>query len=153
MYSRQEATQLKKEFWKVFGQYMSPIPSSEGEKINWINYKTGVKGFYFRIDVTQETATIAIELVHPLKEKRQYFFNQLLALKNQFDQILQEEWTWREEVRDENQKTISRIYKQKEGVSILRKEDWPALISFFKPRMIALDEFWNLVKYGFEGWQ
>jgi hypothetical protein len=38
-------------------------------------------------------------------------------------------------------------------VSILQKNDWPALISFFKTRIIALDEFWSSVKYDFEGWQ
>jgi hypothetical protein len=37
-----------------------------------------------------------------------------------------------------------------EGVSIFNKEDWPKLISFFKPRIVALDEFWNMVKYSFE---
>jgi len=28
--------------------------------------------------------------------------------------------------------------------------DWPAMISFLKPRVIALDQFWNLVKEEFE---
>jgi hypothetical protein len=40
MYPRNEAAQLKKEFWTVFGQYMAPVLSSEGEKISWGNYKT-----------------------------------------------------------------------------------------------------------------
>ena len=49
MFSKQHASQLRKEFWTVFGQYMSPINSYEGEKINWINYKTGVKGLQFKM--------------------------------------------------------------------------------------------------------
>jgi len=44
MFSRKELAQSRKEFWMIFGQYMSPVLSSEDEKINWINYKSGVKG-------------------------------------------------------------------------------------------------------------
>jgi hypothetical protein len=66
---------------------------------------------------------------------------------------LQEEWTWLLHTRDEQQKIVSKIYTEKAGVSIFRKEDWPELISFFKPRMIALDEAWNKIKYGFAEWQ
>ncbi len=36
------------------------------------------------------------------------------------------------------------------GVSIFNKEDWPQLISFFKQRIIALDQFWSTARYGFE---
>ncbi|RYZ23162.1 MAG: DUF4268 domain-containing protein, partial [Chitinophagaceae bacterium] len=33
---------------------------------------------------------------------------------------------------------------------IFRREDWPELISFFKPRIVALDAFWSEAKYFFE---
>jgi hypothetical protein len=48
---------------------------------------------------------------------------------------------------------VSKVYKEKKGGNILKREDWPSLISFFKLRIMKLDEFWNSVKYGFEGWQ
>jgi hypothetical protein len=51
MFSKQETAQLRKEFWTVFGQYMSPILSAAGEKISWINYKTGVKGVQFKMEL------------------------------------------------------------------------------------------------------
>ena len=35
MYSREEVKKLKEEFWTSFGQFMSPIPSADMEKINW----------------------------------------------------------------------------------------------------------------------
>ena len=153
MFSKQEAAQLRKEFWTVFGQYMSPISSSEGEKINWINYKTGVKGVQFKMEANAGGAFIAIELIQSDKGKQQFFFEQLIQQKNIFQNILQEEWTWLLHTHDEYGKMISRIYKEKKKVTILKKEDWPTLISFFKPRIIRLDEFWNSVKYGFEKWQ
>jgi hypothetical protein len=42
------------------------------------------------------------------------------------------------------------IYTTMEGKSIFKQEDWPDLISFFKPRLMALDEFWCDAQYGFE---
>ena len=152
MFSKQEATQLRKEFWTSLGQYLSPIPSSEGEKINWINYKTGVKGLQFKMDADREKAFIGIVVNQPDKEMHSEIFNQLLEVKTILQSELQEEWIWQPQL-DEEGKLISKIYKEKTGVNVLKKEDWPELISFFKPRMIALDRFWNMVKYGFEGWQ
>ena len=64
--------------------------------------------------------------------------------------ILQEEWQWQLKLPGENNKTISRISKTLSPANIYRKEDWPLIISFFKPRIIALDLFWNAVKYSFE---
>jgi hypothetical protein len=51
---------------------------------------------------------------------------------------------------DENGRLISKIFTEKNNLSIFKKADWPSLISFFKPRIIALDEFWSSAKYGFE---
>jgi hypothetical protein len=153
MFSKQEATQLRKEFWTVFGQYMSPITSSEGERVNWINYKTGLKGLQFKMDAGQTTASIGIILTQPDIIQQQLIFEQLKQSKIILHKALQEEWTWLLHTRDEQQKIVSKIYTEKAGVSIFRKEDWPELISFFKPRMIALDEAWNKIKYGFAEWQ
>ncbi len=50
MFSKQDASKLKKEFWTAFGRYMKPVLSADGEKINWINYKTGEKDIVFKMD-------------------------------------------------------------------------------------------------------
>ena len=150
MYSRQEASQLRQEFWTTFGQYLSPVLSAEEEKVNWTNYKTGEKNIAFRMHADNTKAIIAIELNHKDKDIQQIYFEQFLQFKNLFDEALKEEWTWQLHSYDEHGKLISRIYKEKNGVSIFQKQDWPGLISFFKPRIIALDEFWASVKYSFE---
>jgi len=150
MYSRQEASQLKQEFWTAFGQYMTPVLNTEGEKINWINYKTGEKDIYFKMEADNKSASISIELTHKDASIRQIYFEQLAQLKNLLNEALQEEWNWLGQTHDENGKQISRIYTELTDVNIFRKEDWPALISFFKPRIIALDEFWSSAKYSFE---
>ena len=150
MYTKDEASQLRQAFWTSFGQYISPQLSSEGLRVNWINYKTGLKYVYFKMDADKRAATITIELTHPDAGIQELFFEQFAEFKNILHSYLDEEWEWELHHRDEEGKIISRIYKQRTGVSIFNKNDWPALISFFKPRIIALDEFWNDVKDGFE---
>jgi Zn-dependent metalloprotease len=149
MYSRQEMARLRESFWTSFGQYMAPVPSAAGQKINWVNYKTGVKDLYVKMQAAQESASIAIVLTHAQPEKQASIYDQLLQLKNLLRDALQEEWQWQQQVKDENNKTISAVYTSINGVNIYRKEDWPAIISFFKPRMVALDAFWTEVKEGF----
>ena len=60
MYSKKEISLTRQEFWTAFGQYMAPIPSAGGEKINWINYKTGVKHIYFKMEADQKFASIGL---------------------------------------------------------------------------------------------
>jgi hypothetical protein len=150
MYSKEQASQLRQAFWTAFGQYMGPVLSAEGLRTNWVNYKTGVKHIFFRMQADNKVASISIEITHPDKELQQLFFEQFATYKNVFHSTLNEAWEWQLHTTNEYGKTISRIYKEISPVSIYQKEDWPKLISFFKPRIIAMDEFWSDARYAFE---
>ena len=150
MFSRQEVSQLKKEFWTAFGQYMKPVPFAEGEKNNWINYKTGEKDIAFKMDAHDKEATIAIEITHADEGLQQLHFEQFSALGHLLPKSIEEEWNWQLHATDDNGKTMSKIYTSHQNVRILNRADWPALISFFKPRIMALDRFWSEAKYAFE---
>ena len=150
MYSRQEASLLRQEFWTAFGQYMLPVQSAEGEKVNWINYKTGEKFISFRMDADHKQALISIEMNHKDEGIRSLHFEQFRQFRKLLESELNETWTWEPAFMNAHGQTISRIYARQEDVSIFQKNDWPKLISFFKPRIIALDAFWSQVKYSFE---
>ncbi len=150
MYPKQQASQLRQEFWTAFGRYMAPVASAEGEKVNWINYKTGEKNIHFRMDAGHRSASVAIELTHSDRSVQQLYYEHFKQLMHVLDKELGEPWEWRMHITDEHGRAVSRIYKEIEDVSLFRTEDWPQLISFFKQRIIALDSFWSKVKYGFE---
>jgi hypothetical protein len=151
MYTREQASQIRQSFWTTFGQYMVPIPSSEGVKVNWINYATGLKHVYFRMHAAKKEASIGIELTHPDKDIQEIFFEQFIELRPILHECVGEEWQWLLHTSDEHGKTISRIYKEIKSVNVFNQNDWPELISFFKPRIIALDDFWIGAQYSFEG--
>lgn len=150
MFSKQEASQLKKDFWTVFGNYMKPVPSAGGEKVHWLNYKTGEKNIFFRMDATKESAIISIELTHSDPGMQALYFEQFLMNKQLLKNETGEEWNWQLHTINAEGRIITRIYKSLSGVNIFNRAQWPQIISFLKPRIIALDNFWAVAKWGFE---
>jgi hypothetical protein len=146
MYSRQQASQIRKTFWTRFGQYMRPLPGASGEAVNWLNYKTGIRHVYFRMDVTNNEAIISIELKHPDPADQDIYFQKLQNVRNILEETVGEKWQWLPHQTDEDGAAVSRITTALPGVNIFNEADWPAIISFLKPRILALDEFWEMVK-------
>lgn len=150
MYSKEEAFQKKKDFWVSYGGYMKLQMNAEGERINWINYKTGVKGIYFRTNVNRKFAEVMIQVDHPDPDFRQMIWEQLEEYEIVLQGYLGEDWIWTAQDFDDDGKEISTIKIRLENVSIFRDTDWPTIITFLKERMINLDEFWCDHKESFE---
>jgi hypothetical protein len=150
MFTREEASRIRHEFWTTFGKYMSPILSSEGVRINWANYHTGIKEVYFRMDAGLKSAAIYISMEHRDPASQELYFEQFKVFKNLLHATLQEEWDWQLHTPGVDGKILSKISKETLGVSVLNRNHWPDLISFFKPRIILLDTFWENAKYSFE---
>ena len=106
MYSKQEAAQLKQEFWTALGQYLSPIFSAEGEKVNWVNYKTGEKDIHFRMHADNKKAAIGIELTHKDAGIQQLYFEQFSELRKFLEEATGEEWQWRLHATDDHGRTV-----------------------------------------------
>ena len=44
---------------------MQPVPGQMAAKGEWVNYKTGIRYLYFRMDADNKKASVAIEIAHP----------------------------------------------------------------------------------------
>ena len=141
MYSKQEASQVRQRFWTGFGQYMAPVPSAEGTRINWINYKTGIRDVNIKMDATTSEAYIAIILAQKDPERQNVFFNQMILWKPGFEEIMKEEWIWEKDANIDGRK-VCRIYKTLPDVNVFNKDDWPRIITFLKDRIIRFDTYW-----------
>lgn len=98
----------------------------------------------------REFASIGIEIGHADEELQELYFDQFLQFRKMLESILGEEWDWKLLDQNEFGQPVSRIEKILPNVNVMNTDDWPAIISFLKPRIIALDEFWENVKPGFE---
>lgn len=141
MFSRKEASVIKEKFWTSFGQYLLPVPAASGSKVNWINYKTGVKHIRFTMDANNENAVVQIEISHPDAEMRQRFFQLFETLKTELEAETGTAWEWHP-VLEKDGRDLAIISSKLEDVNILNIQHWPMIISFLKPRMLGLDRFW-----------
>ncbi len=134
----------------MFGQYMKPVPSSWKEKVNWLNYKTGVKDVYFRMDADNASASIGIELRHSDTMIRYKVYDHFTQLKKMLETTTGETWQWQQDKENEHGQLVSFIGIQLAGVNVMQKQNWSKIVSFLKPRIISLDDFWGNVKDGFD---
>lgn len=129
---------------------MSLHLSAEGLKINWINYKTGIRHLSFKMDADNNTGCIMIEMSQPDTGIQELMFEQFTELRPVLESITGETWRWQLKTKDRNGKIVSRIITCVQNVHIFNQGEWPELISFFKPRLLALDEFWSVAQYQFD---
>jgi uncharacterized protein DUF4268 len=147
MYDRK----IKEEFWITFGKYMAMVPSASGEKINWINYKTGIKNLQFKLTVDDKSVALFIDIAHPDLAVQRRLFQQFKADKVTLVNFTNNDWKWEEESLLADGRTVSRLFQLHAGVNVYFKADWPVMISFLKHALTGLDQFWNQQKdiYGF----
>lgn len=147
MYTQQEASRARQEFWTAFGQYMSVVPNADGEKTNWINYKTGNKHVHLNMHADNKQAEICIEISHPDEEAFRGYVDNFTKQKQLLESILNETWLFQPQDINVQAKNIFIISRQLDNANMFNKADWPLLISFFKESITAFDEFWQMARY------
>ena len=131
MFSKQEAQELKKEFWIAFGK---SFPRK------WLLYDTKIKDFSFKFNADQKKAEVSLDIEMKDELFRNAYYEKIWSLENML----------REEIGDfqkdefytlENGKVISRIWVTKENVSIFNKNTWQEIFEFFVEKMEIFERF------------
>src|SRR5690606_31529786 len=150
MYSKEEAFQIRKKFWTSFGQYMKLQTSASGLEINWINYKTGIKGLQLKTDADNKSARIAIEMTQNDREIQELMFEQFEEFQVVFEGELGSDWVSYKSEAEQSGNQMASIEVRLENLSMFKVEDSPSIISFFKDDSLGWDSFWDDVKDSFE---
>ena len=133
MYSKQENQRLKQEFWIAFAQ---KYPRK------WLLYDTKIKDFSFKFFVDNTKAQVSIDIEQRNEEKRLAYFDKLVSLKNILEDEFISNLVFQKNFTLENGKTISRIWIEKNGVSVSNRNYWDDIFNFFNENMQALELFW-----------
>lgn len=131
MFSKQEAQELKKEFWIAFGK---SFPRK------WLLYDTKIKDFSFKFSADQKKAEVSLDIEMKDEFFRNAYYGKIWSLEN----ILQDEigdFQKNEFYTLENGKVISRIWITKENVSIYNKNTWQGIFEFFVEKMETFERF------------
>ena len=131
MFSKEEAAQLKKEFWTAFGK---SFPRK------WMLYDTKIKDCAFKFYVDNKKAEVSLDIEMKDELFREAYYNKIWSLEDQLQDYLGEF------VKDDtyvlnNQKIISRIWIGIDSVSVFNKNSWPVIFEFFNEKMSAFEAF------------
>jgi hypothetical protein len=134
MFSKEEATLLRKEFWTSFGK---SFPRK------WLLYNTQVKGFSLKFVAGRKNAAVCIDIENPDELVNLLYYDQMLSLKvlleTDIPQII-----FNDEFELDSGKTIHRIYVPFEGkFSIHNKNTWRTCFEFFVETMPKFENFYH----------
>ena len=131
MFSKNEAQELKKEFWTAFGK---SFPRK------WLLYDTKIKDFSFKFSADPKKAEVSLDIEMKDELFRNAYYEKIWSLEN----MLREEigvFQKDEFYPLENGKIISRMWVTKENVSLFNKNTWQEIFEFFVQKMEGFERF------------
>ena len=135
MFSKEEALQLRKEFWTSFGK---SFPRK------WVLYHTKIKDFSFKFVADKKQALVCLDIESTYKSKNELLFDQLLELKTILTEDYLPDVIFDELYLLDNGKMIHRIYVPYKGdFNIHDKNTWQNVFLFFKEAMHQFEEFYE----------
>ncbi|MDB4710894.1 DUF4268 domain-containing protein [Flavobacteriales bacterium] len=142
MYERETVRNTKSLFYTSFGKFMKNEYSKSGLRVKWINYQTGIKQLYIRLDADNKNARFCIDIQHKDIDIRELQYAQFVELNKLFTAISDLNWTWNENFTNENSNQCCRISTEIENFNIYDKANWKIAFDFYKKSLIHFDEFW-----------
>lgn len=137
MFNKEESKKLRQDFWIAFGK-------SYPRK--WILYDTKIKGLALKFHFDLKIAMVSIDIETSDVEKRIEIWEKLIALKS----ILKNNYLQKVKFEDslilENHKEVSRIYIEKNNVSIHNKNTWQETMIFLQDNMRKFETFFEEYK-------
>ena len=123
MFSKEESTSLRKEFWKSFGK---SFPRK------WVLYNTKIKGLSFKFVANRKNAMICLDIEHSDQMVNKILFDKILSLKTILKEDYLPEVIFDDSYNLENEKKIHRIYVNHKGkFSIYNKSTWSSCYEFY----------------------
>ncbi|MFN0729235.1 DUF4268 domain-containing protein [Polaribacter gochangensis] len=135
MFSKEEAAQLRKDFWIAFGK---SFPRK------WLKYNTQIKGFSFKFVAERKQAMVVLDIEHPDETQNELLFEQLLSLKNILTEEYLSEVIFDQQFQLDSGKIIHRVYvNYPKKFSIYNKNSWQGCFEFFVENMEQFELFFH----------
>ncbi|UGS22868.1 DUF4268 domain-containing protein [Flavobacterium channae] len=132
MFSKEEALQIKKDFWIAFA---NEYPRK------WLLYNTKIKDVTFKFHVDNKKAQVLLDIEPKDEEKRKIYYEKVESLKTILYEDYIDDAIFERNFYLETGKVISRIWVEKTGISINNKNTWPEIFDFFYEKMDAFERF------------
>ena len=132
MFSKAEAHQIKKEFWKAF---------AEAYPRKWLLYDTKIKDVTFKFYIDNKKAQVLLEIEPKEDEKRKIYFEKIESLRTILLEEFLPEAIFEKDFHLETGKVVSRIWVEQTGISLYNMASWAMIFRFFNISMDAFERF------------
>ena len=143
MLSKEEAKNIRVQFWDNFAQRMRKHKSEGGYRVNWLKYNTRTKGIVIRAFADENNCTVSLDFEHKNSDVRELQLEQMDELRVMFAGNFNTKYTEDPNFVRENGTVVHRFYFVLEGHSIFRTADHPTMYTFMQTHLKAMDAFWN----------
>ena len=143
MYTREEAKQLKRDFWNGFDAFCENLPRFKYRKKKWILYNTKIKGVEMKFDATRDGAYVILEFND--QRRREEMFGIVQKYRVVFDQYFADA-VWQHDFEKPCGTMVSRIYRMQEGLDIHKKEQWHDFYVFLSKEMSHLERAFGEIR-------
>ncbi len=133
MFSKAESQKLREDFWISFGK---SFPRK------WILYNTKIKDFSFKFYFDKKKAMVMLDIEDQNIENRIKYWDKMISLKTILLDDFLPEAIFNEDCTLDNGKEISRIYLEKQNVSIHNKNTWQETMVFLNETMQQFEAFY-----------
>ncbi|MES2799609.1 MAG: DUF4268 domain-containing protein [Bacteroidota bacterium] len=146
MLSKEERKQRNILFWDLFKKETRGIPSSNGRKMNWVNYPTDVKTIFLRMELEHDAVRLCFDIQAKDDGIRAILYEQMTELKKVLENCMTWETRWLEHYPTKDGRVISRILWENTELNFYNNDDFPQIINFLKDRIVEFDNFYQEFK-------
>ena len=132
MFSKADSQKIKREFWIEFA---SVYPRK------WLLYDTKIRDFSFKFYVNNKIAQVTLDIESKDEEKRKIYYEKIESLKQILLDDFLKDAIFERHFHMETGKIISKIWVEKNEISVFNKNTWPEIFAFFYTKMDAFEHF------------
>jgi len=146
MLTREQLKEKNILFWTEFRKYMNKVRSSNGRKMNWLNYPSDVKNVYIRLQADGQGARLCLDIQPKDEGIREIVWEQMTELKKVLESSMSYPTVWIEKMSSEDGRIFSRIMWENTNYNFYKDEDQEVIFEFLKNRLVEFDEFYQEFK-------
>lgn len=146
MYSKEEAKQLRLDFWKGFGDYSKTLAYLRPNRGRWILYYTKIKHLELKFEVLRHTVRVMIEVNHKNENKRLDLFEQLQQYKKIIETAYGGALTWDFVFTTPSGNEVCRIYTENNSFDYHNQKQWPEMYQYMAEEMRRIELAFKEVK-------
>lgn len=132
MYSKEQAKQLKKDFWVAFA---AAYPRK------WLLYNTKIKDVALKFYIDNKKAEVIFEISNKDEKLQKIYFQKIESLQTILREDHLPDVIIEENFYNEDGQRFGKVWVEIDNVSCNKKETWPQIFEFFNEKMSAFEYF------------